>query len=620
MLGAMSAAPATTRRQDQPPVQPVDLLNEVDGLLKDGRNANAVERILHRLPAATDDPALLDRLAIAERRLDREDVALSARELAARYVGVDLDTTVAFARALVDRRRYLKALALLHELPPELREDQQARDAQAGVYERMALHGLAYDAYGPARRLRPWQRRDWLRLWWRTGGPMVFARRRQRRHDEAALRDWPADPPITAPPADLDALTAQVQSALDEERRLRPLLDQADQLMADGDFGAAADALGPGLSTDPSSIALLLRLAWAERLADRDRAALARLAEVRGLDPANLEAVEAQIRLLTDRRRFREALAVLDELPEVDRRHPDVRAARAELYQAMGLPTLARNAYGDRHTLWKWQRRQRRRDWWRSGGPFRRLLWRPRRFEEEVLRGWRFRARHLRAMNRVSWPAGFDPTDIRNRIDAVLERWTLISSRWWSIHWWVRRVAQTAAVCGTALVLLDVARRVTRLALPAAIIWTIAATAAAFALYLLIFVRLIGPITWHRAPLPGVPAGLGLVGIGYLLTGATWPSRTLAEGVGVALVATAGVAAVTGAALFPVFLWWALSFWRLWRNNPREDILDEFLQLLDELDDRNALNGRLVTPIMKRCVELPCRGAATRRPPCRIRT
>jgi tetratricopeptide (TPR) repeat protein len=590
MLGAMNGPLEPRPSQDRDPPEPVDPLGELDSLIDEGRYVDAVEWVLQRLPVVGADAAVLNRLVHVERMLGRDDVALSVCEMATRCDVFDLAATVTLASALASMHRYRKGLALLHDLPSEVRNDRQVRTARASVYEGMGLHVLAYDASGQSWRPWTWQGRVRLRLWWRTGGPLVFVRRRRRRRDEAAFRDWPADPPPGNLSADLDALMAQVRGALDEYRRTQPLLDRADRLIDDGEYGAAAGILGGGLSADPSTIALLVRLAWVENLAGRDQAALTHLAEARRLDPANLEGVRDHVRLLTSRRRFREALAVLDELPEVDRRVPDIRTVRAELYQAMGLPTLAHGAYGDRHTLGRWQRRQRRRDWWRSGGPLRWLLWRPRRFEVGVLRLWRVDSQNLRALDAIDWPAGFDPTDIRNRVDFVLQRAALVGSRWWSIAWWTRRTAQLVAIAAAGLILLDIARRAGALALPLAVTWAVAATGLSFALYRLIFGRLIDLGIGYQVILRGVPAGLALIGIGYLLTQATWPSRTLAGGMGAIILTVAGTAAVVSLAIFPVSLSWTLSLWRLWHNNPREDMVDDLLRVLDGLDDRTAHN------------------------------
>src|SRR5439155_9166351 len=114
-----------------------------------------------------------------------------------------------------------------------------------------------------------------------------------------------------------------------------------------------------------------------------------------------------------------------------DASRPDqrVRAALAATYRAMGLHALAVDAYGDARTLATVGRRSRRRAWWRTGGPLRpvRYVWR--RFDQGVLRIWRSHDRKLRALDELPWPPGFDPVEVRSRLDAHLLRWALLGER-----------------------------------------------------------------------------------------------------------------------------------------------------------------------------------------------
>jgi tetratricopeptide (TPR) repeat protein len=572
------------------------VLARVQQLVDEGRLIDAADVLVRALSPAGRNVVLLRRLAHVERLLGHNHVVLALLNVADGIDDLDLETKADQAQTLVNLRRFRHAITLLTDLPDPARQDRQIRAGLAEVYQAMALPALAVDAYGNKRTLWPWQRRARRRLWWRTGGPLRLVRRRRRRLDNAALREWPADAsPLRDEPTDAKALFVRVRDMVDEDRRVGAVLERAQQLVDEDEFAAAANILTKGLATNGPSVELLGRLAWVEWLQGRGQAGLAHFAEARNVDPSNLDMVQEQVRILTDLQLFRDALAVLTELPQPDRRHSDVRAALGLVYQAMGLPALAADAYGDPRTLSKWQRRQRRRGWWRSGGPLRLLLWRPRRFDERVLRSWRTYSRHLRVLDTLCWPSGFDPAEIRSRLDWHLQRWVLLNERWWSTKWWVGRAAQIAAVFLAWFGLLQVARLAGALPVWSAVVAAAFATGVAFALLRVIFFHLANASTWYGILVRGAPTGVALVGGGYAVTRLTWPARGWLDMAGAVLIATAGMALCYFIAMSLPALWRSIGIRRFWQRGPREDILDELLDILDDLTDpsiRNDLERR----------------------------
>jgi tetratricopeptide (TPR) repeat protein len=559
-------------------------LAEATRLQDENRYRDAAELLAEAAASNGAGTVLLERLAWVEKMQDHDGLALALLEAAREGAPADAGLVAEHVRVLTKLRRFHRALAVLDE--PAAREPV-VRDAAAELYRTMGLPALAVDAQAD----RPRWRKARHGLWWATGGPLGFLRRRQLRRDRDVLRDWPADP-SPAPEPDGDAgLLARVRAVAATDRRVDAVLDRAQKLIDEDEFPAAAEVLADGLALDPG-VAVLARLAFVEELRGHDEAASARFAQARRRDPGNLDLVRDEAQFLTRLRRFRAALALLADLPEVDRRDPRIRVARADVYRTMGLPALARQAYGDPRSLDRYERRERRRDWWRAGGPLRLLLWKPLRFERRVVDSWRSSTRYLRVFDTLTWPAGFDPTEVRCRLDAHLQRSALMIERLWSIRWWLRRAVDAVTVVLAWYALLRLAGGVApwRAAAVAAI-----GTGAAFALYRFVFFRLIVSRNWYDFVLRDAPAGLVLIGAGYALTRLGDPGRDWWLVAGGVLIAAAGMALGFLIAMAPTVAWALLAFRRHWGRSPREDILDELGEILDDLAEpgrRNDLEWR----------------------------
>jgi hypothetical protein len=115
--------------------------------------------------------------------------------------------------------------------------------------------------------------------------------------------------------------------------------------------------------------------------------------------------------------------------------------------------------------------------------------------------------------------------------------------------------------------------------------------ALAWLLRWLIFFRLVNARTWLGVLTRGSLAGLATAATGYAVYAATagWP-RLL----GATLLLTACLAFTYFVLVLPVRAAWIYLRHRLWRGNPREDILDELVNILAYLDSTDLQND-LVT-------------------------
>ncbi|UWP86329.1 hypothetical protein Dfulv_19655 [Dactylosporangium fulvum] len=551
----------------------------VGELREQDRPLDAAELLLTALADQPDNPKLLAGLAELLDVLHHPDAAIALlRATPAADAGPE---TFGYPIELLLRlRRFRGALALVEDLPAGVREGVDAAYWRARTYQDMGLPTLAHDALQADRTPRPWWRDTRRRLWWRTGGPLPLWRLLRRRVERRVLAGWPDDPPTTEPPGTPGL--AEVRALLQRERLDRTVLSRANELLDAQDAEAAGRLLADSIDRDGPIPARLRLLAWAEELQGRDLDALRRLELAHGIDPADPQTLQELLRSLRLLGYHRRAIDLYRLLPAPVRHNPDLRSEMAEIYAAMGLPTLALDAFGDPRHLPSWDRKHRRRVWWRSGGPLRLFLRDPRGFEEFVVQSWRAATAHLRVFDRLPWPAGFAADDIRWRVDRFVQRVTVLDHRMWAIRFW--------AVRGTRVVSLVLAG--------AALFWTagtamtvsawwaaaaaVAGTAVSFALLRIVFFGLAAASGWSAILLRGAPAGLATVAVGYLLTTAPWPPGGGAVVLGTAVMLSAALALCH-------FLTIGVVQWRLivsYRRNvhaaPRDDILDALTGILHE--------------------------------------
>jgi hypothetical protein len=288
------------------------------------------------------------------------------------------------------------------------------------------------------------------------------------------------------------------------------------------------------------------------------------------------------VELLTDMGRFRAALGIVAGLPVEVREHPRCRAAVAGAYRAMGLHASALAAYGPAASLAEDDRRRRRWLWWRTGGPLwfaRSLL---RRAEDAALGYWReYSGRGLQVFDGLPWPAGFDPSEARSRLDHLWLRSAVLSARFETPVRAIRWVVNAGSAVAGWLTLIWVAHREVGLGVLPATAVAFIGVVVAWLLRWLIFFRFANSRTWLGVLMRGSPAGLITSGTGFAIYAATtgWP-RLL----GAVLLVTAALAFVYAALVLPITAAWVYLGHRLWRRNPREDIVDELVKILGYLD------------------------------------
>lgn len=562
-------------------------IERADELLGDDRLAEAAEVLADAAASASGNVGVLRQLADVERRLDHHWLALELLALACGLDGEDPATIGQTARTLVDWRRFRHAINLLSGLPAAARKDPAVRFALWYSYLHMNLPVLGFDAFG--------DRWPWQRDWWRSGGPLWFVRRRWRRRERSILAAWPADPATPSLPSsgsiDASELLDRIREQARADCQVAGVLERAERLIDADELDEAAGVLSEGITTLGPHVELLHRLASVEELRGRQQAALAHLEQSRTLDPSSLTTVLRYATALESGDGYRKAITFLTALPEHDRATPEVRFEMAWIYKVLGLPALAIAAYGDPYTLSAWQRKWRRRLWWRTGGPLRLLLWRPRRFEQRVLDAWPDTINHLRPLASITWPSGFDPTDIRSRLELLLFRASLVNERWWSIQWWAGRFAVVASSVLAWLFLWSVARQ---FAWPPPVPWApIVATLSlllALALLWSVFFRLTNSPVLYRMTARSAPVGLALAAGGYALIRLDPPPNGPLDLVAAVLIATAGMALTFFLAHAPTSLLGIRNVRRHWRRHPREEIVEQLLGILRDLDNPSARN------------------------------
>ncbi|WP_238013118.1 tetratricopeptide repeat protein [Dactylosporangium sp. AC04546] len=506
-------------------VDDVAALDALEALLASAGNPDAEE----------PDAAVLRQLSGLADDLDDEALAIALAAAAVRADPDDAEACHGYALLLARRHRLRAALDVLAKLPAGAgRDPWPLTDA----FRARGLPILALDHGGYL------GRPERLRLWLAGG---VFGRARRRRAEQAIVDALPADPlPAVVPP--VPALLARAAD-LAAHHRHRP--------SASPDTPVAVRARAAELELGlPDAAAALLRTAH--------RA-----------DPDDLPTVLALLRALYWR--YRDSLALIDALPPADRRHEAVRSAEADIRARMGLPATALAALGDRRALDGWDRRVHRRLWWRTGGPLwfvrRRML----RHEEQVVADWEWRALRLAAFDAPGWPADFDPAPIRAVLEGLHLTWARSVASWWRREYVAGRATTWTGLAAAGATLTAVARALFSTGwVPAAGLG--AATAAVVVLvWRQPFRRLITGAGVAAMLVRAVPACLvvGAAGLLAWRAGGAWPRFG-----GAALLTLVGLALLRTAIVGPVRLAGAYRDSRLWRYNPREEIIDELLDVL----------------------------------------
>ncbi|MDY7089698.1 MAG: tetratricopeptide repeat protein [Actinomycetota bacterium] len=535
---------------------------------------DAVDILLRSLASDDRNVLLLRELALVEWQKDHNDVALALYGLADGIGGEDVDSGADKAWALIDLGRPQQAQALLTSLPASAREDRQIRSVSSWIYLRMGLPALAVDAFGDnPRSLSKSDRRERRWLWWHTGGPFWFVRRGSRRGDEDRLERWPGDAGTRSlGPADLPAVLDRVRLLNDEDRWVAHAVD----LVSRGEHAEAFEALMEGGAVTSIGGALRAELAWVEASRGYEQAAVMHIQEAKELDPTGLSAVCSQIRLLTELGRFRDASVVLAGLPEVHRQAPWVRGEEAQLYRAMGLHATAFKSFGYPRVLGMEQRKNRRREWWLSGGPLGLLRRRASELDGRVLWGWRYLSQSLRLLETLPWPPGFKFASFRARVDLHHQRTALLTERWRTVWKWA---VPTTVLCVFPFGIWALAERDLMAQPSTAVIGCLGAYSGGMVAGGMLGWRLSRPQVgvWPRVALPGVAvlAGAALVGVAQRLVG--WPGAA-----GVASLAAGCMSLLTLGVIGVLVTAGKGHYQRYRRRVPREAVVADLLDILDE--------------------------------------
>ncbi|KAA2246758.1 hypothetical protein F0L68_40540 [Solihabitans fulvus] len=237
-------------------------------------------------------------------------------------------------------------------------------------------------------------------------------------------------------------------------RGVESVLELADARWDEGDRSGARQVLRDGLAATGPDVRLLLKLAaveWRDGFEDESRALLA---EASALDPDDPGVIAARVDRLRGERRYREAMALWDGLPEAARRADGVRTAFGELYADMGWHAVATAAFGPGRGLDLAARSVWLRSWLRSGGPVAALRRRVLRRDNESRTNW---LRWSRSSDGLDGLAGVSADALAVmcvELDEYLLRWSARTDWSWSVRTAVRQGAWWVAAVAALLVLI----------------------------------------------------------------------------------------------------------------------------------------------------------------------
>ncbi|MBN1172550.1 MAG: hypothetical protein JXA67_10300 [Micromonosporaceae bacterium] len=534
------------------------------------------------LLVAHDDgsAAVLRRLSWIEWLAGRKRLSLELAAAALARDPRDLESVVEYAGALTRRRYFREAVAVLTNRPDHERDQVIIRLALVEVYRVVGTWILACDAYGTPHDLGVEDRQRRRSLLWHTWGPL--ARGRRRRAEQAIIDSLPAEKPHlseTDPAVLLDRVCALAGS----RRRDQALATQASRLLLRQQVEEAAAVLGSVRHPTPT---VLRRRAVIAALRGDHEAALVQAERAAEIDPEDCATIGRRIAALRDLGRFRDALALVEHLPDRLGGASAVRVEISEMYQRMGLPGLAVEAYGDPRTLSQEDRRLRRGRWWRIGGPFRIIRGIRRRIDGRALSMWQGAAGRLRVFDGLPWPEGFDPAAARVRLDRQYLRWAVQEQFWLTVQSLVSRGVVAVGLGAVWLVLTLIASSEVGLGVVAAPVAGLGAAVLAGVLHRWIF-RRARARTVAGVLARGAPLGLTVLcaGVVIILGGGGWPLL-----IGATILSVAALGAGRFVLAAPIDVIWSYRSHQLSRGHAREYALDELLGILGEATDRARRN------------------------------
>jgi Tfp pilus assembly protein PilF len=382
------------------------------------------------------------------------------------------------------------------------------------------------------------------------------------------------------------------------EAEIAAVLQQLDDLNANGEFGAAREQLSKAFDRFGERGDLLVRLADIHRDDDQLQAAMTAYKRAVTADPADSAIAAKYCNFLNDLGLQRQALALIAALPSDIAGHPRVREQLGTIYHEAGWRALAVDAYGRACELTPSARRDRLLCWWASGGPipvFRRWV---RAFDHRAQRNWHRYSRALPILDDLDQAERFNHALITGEVDDYLEAW---ARRWTPVdvaqdlvqHWVYRYLISLTAAWVAVFVALDLTSPRKGMAS--------AAIAASISIAIAVLLRkpLRGFADAARSAvgwlIRSVLSGAALVAGGITLITAVSAPPASAGVAGLALVTAVGVTALEAVSLYAPAVVGAFRHQALARSRPRAAILDRLIDLIyyiDRSDLRNDLAYR----------------------------
>jgi cellulose synthase operon protein C len=152
----LDALLAVRRRLAQvAPRNPTYVIELADGLIRNGRRAEALQTLARHSVLAGDDADMHERLAQVYARLGEQRLALRETELVARYDPSDPDALEALGERQLEQGDRVRALATWQRIRESARDRARGAAALAEVYARHDMAQQAIELYQEAIGLRP---------------------------------------------------------------------------------------------------------------------------------------------------------------------------------------------------------------------------------------------------------------------------------------------------------------------------------------------------------------------------------------------------------------------------------------------------------------------------------
>jgi hypothetical protein len=188
------ASPAQAPPAGDPPANEAEdlasVLQQLDDLTKDRAFGTARAELDKAFNRFGEQAKLLARLAKMEFAEDLLEQAMATYRRAVTADPADPEVAADYCGFLHDLRMQRMALDFIAGLPPDVADSPPVREALGAIHRWLIWRALAVDAYGDPHVLSREARRDRLRCWWASGGPVPFLRRWAREFDNEVRRTW----------------------------------------------------------------------------------------------------------------------------------------------------------------------------------------------------------------------------------------------------------------------------------------------------------------------------------------------------------------------------------------------------------------------------------------------